>query len=59
MFKIPYLSQYTRHTTIKPRKNQHPFRVLIPNENSTHLTGGFWSISFYKTFRISYSHLVE
>ena len=51
MFKIQYLSQHKRHTTIKPGKIQELFRPKIPNKSLTHPTGGFWSIFFYKLSR--------
>jgi hypothetical protein len=59
MLKIPFLSQYKRHTTIKPCKIEKLFPPKSPFSCLTHPMGWFWSIFFNETFRISYSHLVE
>jgi hypothetical protein len=59
MLKILYLSQYKRHTTIKPSKIEKLFPPKSPFLCLTHPMGWFWSIFFNEIFRISYSHLVE
>ncbi len=59
MLKIPYLSQYKRHTAIKPSKIEKNYPPKSPFSCLTHPMGWFWSIFFNETFRISYSHLVE